>query len=550
MKLYTVKENYIASENTIVDVINLSNFVDVSKYELKNAWINVGGYQSWNPGFEVEPGKKQDALTCHLIKGWNRYLVFPESKYKISKNIVLAQFVSYVRWNDFYLFFVSAGNIEETLPPVQFVYNRKENTVSIEIYDKGKAWNSGDTTAKIEIFTAESYFEAKDKLKNLFNKINFEQIQHLGTNPAGWESWYNHYANINEQLITENLNSLVSKEKIIPEDLFTSKIFQIDDGWEQALGEWEIDSQKFPNGLSTIVQQIEKNNYIPGLWIAPFIIDSRCKTARIHPQWILRDEKNNPIVSGFNPLWGEKGNFYCLDLSNPEVIEHLNNVMEKVINDWGFRYIKLDFLYAGMFYGKFRNPDAAYKIYTKAISTITSRKENSKGQKVCYLGCGMPFESSFKYLPLARIGCDTLEHWENKKLRMIRWNGRNEAYLNVKDTIGHALWDKTFFANDPDVIFIREDNCSLTKKEKYLITFINTVFGSQLMYSDDVSKVSTKNEKAFAQEVIELVSKYKNVDFGIKQITKDKYKIFDRNNKITGEIDLGKTRGVTINENF
>ena len=78
-------------------------------------------------------------------------------------------------------------------------------------------------------------------------------------------------------------------------------------------------------------------------------------------------------------------------------------------------------------------------------------------------------ELSFKHLPLSRIGCDTLEHWENKLLKKINWNGRNSAYLNLTDTIGHALTNKIIYSNDPDVIFIRNENCSLSKEEKLLI---------------------------------------------------------------------------------
>ena len=322
----------------------------------------------------------------------------------------------------------------------------------------------------------EKYFECKDKLSGIFGTQQFEAVEHLGNFPSGWESWYNHYSNIDEKLILNTLSALSTKENIISRGTFSSKIFQIDDGWEQALGEWTVRKDRFPEGLSSIVEKIENKGYIPGLWLAPFIIDERCKTAIEHPDWILRDFKGEKIISGFNPLWGEKGNFYCLDLSNEEVISYLDSVMERTINEWGFRYLKLDFLYAGMFYGKYSNPTSAFKAYNRAVKVLTSRKVNKNGKKISYLGCGVPFEASFNYFPLSRIGCDTLEHWSNEKLRIINWNGRNEAYLNIKDTLGHALWNKTIFLNDPDVVFIREKNCSLTSEEKLLIGKINAIF--------------------------------------------------------------------------
>ena len=537
MKTYTVHQDYFAKENSIIDVLHLSDFVDIQKYRIKNACINTGGWQSWNPCTEVFPEKKQPSLTCHIINQWNSYLVFPQSKQKPSKNIILGQFVSYLRWENLYLVFASVGNVNSTLPPVQFIFNRAQNTVSIEICDKGNEWKSGDVTARIEIFTANSFFECKEKLAAIFDNKHFESVSFLGDNPAGWESWYNHYANINEALIREDLKKLASTDNIISLEEYSSKIFQIDDGWEKALGDWDENKERFPNAFCDLTKDIEDAGYIPGLWIAPFIIDARSKSACEHPSWLLRDEKGILVPAGYNPLWGKKGTFYCLDLSNDEVITHLDSLMNKIINTWGFRYIKLDFLYAGMLWGNYSQKTAGYKIFTRALKTITARKSTTTGKPVAYLGCGCPFELSFKYLPLSRIGCDTLEKWKNPMLRFINWNGRNEAYLNLKDTIGHALWNNTIFLNDPDVVFVRDENCTLNKDQKYLIAAVNSLLGSQLMFSDDPGNAK-ENEIALSKEIIEFRNKYKEEEFEVVQTDQDYYSIKSKSGKYIGYISL------------
>ena len=547
MKTYTVHQDYIAKENSIIDVIHLDDFVDVQKYRVDNACINNGGWQSWNPCTETFPGKKQLPLTCFGIKQWNAYLVFPESKYKPSKNIILGQFVSYLRWNDFYLIFASIGNVSGTLPPVQFIFNRKENTVSIEICDKGNEWKSGDVTGRIEIFTADSYFEAREKLLSVFGNQHFDSVSHLGNNPGGWESWYNHYANINQELVSEDLNKLISTENIISKGNYSSRIFQIDDGWEKALGDWQIRKDRFKDGFTGLTEKIENENYIPGLWIAPFIIDSRSETATAHPDWLLKDENGNLVPAGYNPLWGKDGTFYCLDLSRDEVIDHLDKIIDTAINEWGFRYLKLDFLYAGMLYGNYFQKTASYKIYSRAIKTLTARKISNNGKPVAYLGCGVPFELSFKYLPLSRIGCDTYEKWTNPLLRFIHWNGRNEAWLNVKDTLGHAMWDGIIFKNDPDVVFIREENCTLTDEQKYLIAGVGELFGSQFMYSDDPGKAG-EYEKLMTEKILSFAENYKTEEFGITQFAEDYYEIYSKSGKYKGSIDMGKNPMLKIEE--
>ena len=537
MKTYTAHTNYHAQENSVIEKLKLSELIEDDELSIKDAWINLGGWQSWNPGFEIAPGKTQPALTNKFIKQWNNYLVFPNTSFKADKNLVLAQFVSYLRWGDFYLVFASVGNVSRVLPPVQFIFDRRDDTITIEICDKGNDWRCDDITAQIEIFTASSFFECKDKLKEIFGFLHFNKISHLGKTPGGWESWYNHYANINEGLILEDLDALTKSENIISTGQYSSKIFQIDDGWEKALGDWQVRTDRFAQGFAPLVQKIEEAGFIPGLWIAPFIIDSRSLTATEHPDWLLRDENHKLVAAGYNPLWGKGGTFYCLDLSRDDVIEYLDKLMETVIEEWGFRYIKLDFLYAGMLFGDYNTPTASYKIYNRAVSTLTARTKNKNGKPLAYLGCGLPFELSFKYMPLSRIGCDTYEHWVNKIARFIKWNGRNEAYLNLKDTLGHALWNNSIFANDPDVVFIRTQNCSLTSEQKLLIAKTNILFGSQFMYSDDPGKAGITEHQLEAQ-INEFRAKYALEEFGLIQTEEDVFKVFNRDRSIEGIIDL------------
>ncbi|MCR5613569.1 glycoside hydrolase family 36 protein, partial [Treponema sp.] len=397
----------------------------------------------------------------------------------------------------------------------------------------------------------------------------FDSTLHLGKTPQGWESWYNHYADINEALILDDLESLGSTENIISlnrksENSVREKkdsrpasdkkntsskadkkntdaenspcIFQIDDGWEKALGDWEWNLSRFPSGGKKMASTIKSKGYIPGLWLAPFIIDLRSDTARRHPEWILCDEKGKPVSAGYNPLWGANfgkdqpgfpGTFYCLDLSNEDVLTHLDKLMDTVINKWGFEYLKLDFLYAGMLNGNFVNEGAAYEHYDKAVKILTKRKVSDDGAKICYLGCGAPFEASFNDFPLCRIGCDTLEHWEDKRSVKMNWNGRTSCYLNMQDSIGRNIWNRTIFLNDPDVIFIRKNNCSLTDSEKKLVAIVAFLFGSQLMYSDDPASSSSPEEVKLAKEILAIKDELKNIQPCATLIEKRAYLITD-----------------------
>ena len=541
MKEYFSNESYLAKENTILDTIDLTPFLDSRK--IKDAFINVGAWQSWNPGFEIEPGKKQDSLKNLCIKNWNKWLVFPESKFKPSKKIVLSSFLSYLRFDDFYLLLMSVGNISNKLPPLQFIIDRKTAKVTLEIADKGKNWKKGELQAQIEIITASSFVNAKNTILAYFGRPMQEKF-------LGWESWYNYYEKIDENIILSDLNQINQSPNLIklagqefPE---YKKVFQIDDGWQISLGDWNCNTKLFPSGLKSLTQKIEENGYIPGIWCAPLIIDIRSKFAIEHPDYILRDKKGNLVKAGWNPRWGVNGIYYCLDLSHDGIQKHLKNLMNKIINECGFRYIKLDFLFAGMLYGSFAKNNAAYENFHIVSKILTEIKKNNDGKDIYYLGCGMPMEMGFKNFPLSRIGCDTYEHWDNSLMRRIKWNGRASAYLNLKDTLGKALWNGTVFQCAPDVIFIRTNKCSLTLEEKKIIAFVNSVFGSQIMFSDNLN-LTTEEEK-ITLDILDVIKQYQKENFSIKYLGNDLYQVQSLN--YLGTIDLGKNRKLEIKPRF
>ncbi|HWQ21566.1 MAG TPA: hypothetical protein VN478_02415, partial [Clostridia bacterium] len=67
-------------------------------------------------------------------------------------------------------------------------------------------------------------------------------LQPLQTPPlTGWTSWYNYYTSVAEEIIQHNLDALSAQQ--VPLD-----VFQIDDGWEHAIGDWLTTNHKFPAG--------------------------------------------------------------------------------------------------------------------------------------------------------------------------------------------------------------------------------------------------------------------------------------------------------------
>ena len=164
---------------------------------------------------------------------------------------------------------------------------------------------------------------------------------------AGYSSWYNRYQNITEDTIREDMTGC--RSLLCPGDLF-----QIDDGWEPKVGDWlETDTQKFHHGLKGMVEEIHASGFQAGLWLAPFVCEKDSALFRQHPDWLLKVD-SKPWCCGSN--WSS---FYALDIDNPAVLDYLRRVFDRVLNDWGFDLVKLDFLYGAAPFGNARESRAA-----------------------------------------------------------------------------------------------------------------------------------------------------------------------------------------------
>lgn len=499
------------------------------------------GWQSWSFGGEVPSGKKIGGTL--LVRGMAVQVAHPARKQK--RGEMLSHFVGWLRSGGLRLAFISANSTEGALPPVSFAMSQRSLDLSIEAYAEGARFAEGDPVAEIVLVLADSFFSLKDKIGKIFHPYNtFQRLRFLDSSdrivPGGYESWYNHYASIDDTLISNDLRAISSNNNLINE-LYLRRgrptVFQIDDGWECAIGDWRVDESKFPRGMDVLASEIESRSMIPGIWIAPFIVERKSASFKERAEWILRDEGGVPVTAGWNPGWGY--DYYCYDLSIPEVEDYLAGIFDTLIEKWGYRYLKLDFLYAGMLRGKRKYGGAAYEHYDRVLRRLCSKLANHRGQPLAYLGCGAPFEPSFRYLPLMRIGADTKESWEWPELRMLRHQGRPSAYNSLRDTLGRTVFDRTVFLNDPDVVFCRTDErMKLTEREKELVALVDMMLASQIMFSDDAQAFGGTEEAAFTKRIVGLYDRLAGRDYGAEYVRRDVFRLFSRDGQIEGLVNL------------
>ena len=309
-----------------------------------------------------------------------------------------------------------------------------------------------------------------------FDKMEIPPLKHP---PAtGWTSWYHYYTDISEAIILENLEAF-QKENIAIDH------FQIDDGYQNKVGDWLSIKSSFPNGMASIAQKIKQANYKPGIWIAPFICEADSEIFKTKKHWLLKDNNGNPISVGKIKLWS--GDFYALDFYQKEVQEYLGGVIYTFINKWGFEMIKMDFLYAVCI----QTPPN--KTRGQVMHEAMQFLRNLVGDKAI-LGCGIPLGSAVGKVDYCRIGPDIHLKWTDWKLKLLGHRERTSTLLSLRTTLGRWQLNNKTFHNDPDVFILRKETNKLTSTQQYTLLIINGLLGNLIFTSDKYSDYSEEQK--------------------------------------------------------
>ncbi len=135
-----------------------------------------------------------------------------------------------------------------------------------------------------------------------------------------------------------------TEEKLLPLIDAASDIgceyFTIDAGWYangswwSRVGEWEPSEKRFPNGIYKVLNYIKQKGMIPGLWLELEVMGINCEIANQKPDnWFFIRHGKRVIDHGR----------YQLDYRNLEVIEFANNIIKRLVEDYGVGYIKMDY---------------------------------------------------------------------------------------------------------------------------------------------------------------------------------------------------------------
>lgn len=115
----------------------------------------------------------------------------------------------------------------------------------------------------------------------------------------------------------------------------------MDDGWfgkrnadNCSLGDWFVNEEKLPGGLSELIRRVNAEGLKFGIWYEPEMISPDSDLYRAHPDWCLQ-------IPGREKSIGRQQ--YVLDMSRKDVRDNLFEQMYEVLSKNKIDYVKWDF---------------------------------------------------------------------------------------------------------------------------------------------------------------------------------------------------------------
>lgn len=108
-----------------------------------------------------------------------------------------------------------------------------------------------------------------------------------------------------------------------------------DGGWWDTVGEWEPSVRRFPDGgLPALLDRIRDRGMVPGLWLEPEVVGVESPLAERLPDDAFFQRRGVRVV--------ESGRYH-LDLRSPAARAHLDATVDRLVDDLGVGFFKLDY---------------------------------------------------------------------------------------------------------------------------------------------------------------------------------------------------------------
>jgi len=109
--------------------------------------------------------------------------------------------------------------------------------------------------------------------------------------------------------------------------------------WWSSVGMWEPSRTRFaPDGLKALLGRIRAKGMVPGLWLEPEVVGINSVLRNKPDAWFFMRHGRRVIDHSR----------FLLDMRNPEVRAHLDSIVDRIVNEYGVGYLKMDYNVDGL----------------------------------------------------------------------------------------------------------------------------------------------------------------------------------------------------------
>jgi alpha-galactosidase len=303
--------------------------------------------------------------------------------------------------------------------------------------------------------------------------------------PFGWCSWYHYFTRVTDEDLRRNVAAAAQLQNRLP-----LKLIQLDDGFQADVGDWLERNAKFPRDMRQVAESIRAQGFTPGLWLAPLIAKPAARIVRLKPDWWLRGRWRRPANAGL--VWFKWGR--GLDVTQSEAVEHAAALIRTATHEWGFPYLKLDFLYASALDARRADPKVTR---AQALRRALEAMRRAAGEDTFLLGCGCPLGSGIGIFDGMRIGTDVDYRWDPTFGPITPWIHGDPTFPSARNsihaTLSRATLHRRWWWNDPDCLLARDTHTRLTLDERRSLATAIGMSGGAMLVSDDLGELSEES---------------------------------------------------------
>ena len=206
--------------------------------------------------------------------------------------------------------------------------------IGINEYDFSWLLESGESFQAPEavmVYSSHGFGEMSRTYHRLYRKRLVRGKYRDAVRPILVNNWEATYFDFNEEKILE-LAKTASELGI--------ELLVLDDGWfgkrnndNCSLGDWYVNKEKLPDGISGLAKKVKEYGILFGLWFEPEMVSPDSDLYRAHPDWCIH-------IPGRERT--ECRNQLTLDLSRNDVCEYIIKTVSQILDEAEIDYVKWD----------------------------------------------------------------------------------------------------------------------------------------------------------------------------------------------------------------